>query len=224
MQHGDVNVAKFIASKSDPELRRCIAESDVVCADGMGIVFACRLLAIPVPERVTGIDLMMAIIEVCAREGFRPYFLGARQDVLDKAMHEVLCRHPQLKIAGWRNGYFAPQDEAKIVAEIRATGADCVFVGISSPIKEAFLNRHRNALGAPVQLGVGGAFDVLAGHVSRAPRWMQRIGLEWLFRLIQEPRRLTARYLTTNTRFLFLVVAAAARKCIPVGLSQWVSR
>ena len=214
-QHGDINVAKFISCRSDPELLRCTAESDVIFADGMGILLACRVLNIPAPERVPGIDVMMGVIEACAREGFRPYFLGARPEVLEKAVQQLCRRYPTLEIAGWRDGYFKPEDEAQIVAEIRSARADCLFVGISSPIKEQFLNRHRDALNTPVQLGVGGSFDVLAGYVQRAPRWVQRMGFEWMYRLLQEPRRLAARYLSTNTKFLFVVSGAIVRRHLP---------
>lgn len=220
LQHGDVNVAKFVSFKSDPELRRYTAESDVICVDGMGIVWGCRLLGIKVPERVTGIDYMMQILEVCAREGFRPYFLGAKQDVLEETIAEVRRRHPALELAGWRNGYFRQDDEAGIVADIKAARADCIFVGISSPMKERFLNRYRDALGVPVQLGVGGSFDVLAGRVLRAPLWIQRAGFEWLWRLAQEPRRLAWRYATTNAQYIALVAVAVLRRVPPKRLLE----
>ncbi len=211
LQHGDVNVAKFVGFKSDPELRRCTEESDIICADGMGIVWGCQLMGVPIRERVTGIDLMIKVIEVCAREGFRPYFLGARQDVLEQTIAEVRRRHPAIEIAGWRNGYFGPKDEQRIVDDIRASGADCLFVGISSSKKEIFLNRYRDALNVPVQLGVGGSFDVLAGRVRRAPPWVQNAGFEWLFRLAQEPDRLWRRYLTTNVQYGGILASAFAR-------------
>jgi N-acetylglucosaminyldiphosphoundecaprenol N-acetyl-beta-D-mannosaminyltransferase len=212
LQHGDVNVAKFVSLKKDPELRGFIAESDMVCADGMGIVWGCRLMGLSVPERVAGIDLMTGVIEVCAREGFRPYFLGARPEVLEKAIAELRRRYPSIAIAGWRNGYFQPEDEAKIVADVQASGADCLFVGITSPMKERFLKRYRDALNVPVQLGVGGSFDVMAGVIRRAPHWIQKLGLEWLFRFAQEPRRLGWRYLTTNTQFAGIFAVSFTRK------------
>lgn len=214
LQHGDVNVAKFIDFRSDPELYRCTAESDIVCPDGMGIVWGCQLLGLPIRERVTGIDLMMRVIEVCAQTGFKPYFLGARQAILERAIAGVQARYPGLTVAGWRNGYFRAQDEPGIVAEIRSSGADCLFVGISSPMKERFLNRYRDAVGVPLLIGVGGAFDVLGGHVPRAPAWMQRYGLEWLFRLANEPLRLGPRYVRTNTQYLAILLFALARSAL----------
>lgn len=214
LQHGDLNVAKFIDSRRDGNLRRSINESDVICADGMGIVWGCKLLALPVRERVTGIDLMMGVLELCAYQGYRPYFLGAKQPVLEGVIGEVRRRYPQIEIAGARNGYFGSHEEECVVRDIRASGADCLFVGIASPIKEIFLNRHRDRLGVPLQLGVGGSFDVLAGCIPRAPIWMQRSGLEWLFRLWREPLRLGPRYLRTNTQYVIILAFALARNVL----------
>ncbi len=214
LQHGDLNVAKFIDSRRDSDLRRSINESDLICADGMGIVWGCKLLGLPARGRVTGIDLMMGVLDVCAREGFRPYFLGAKQPVVEGVVDEVRRRYPQIEIAGARNGYFGPHEEPSVVDEIRASRADCLFVGIASPIKEIFLNRHRDTLGAPLLLGVGGSFDVLAGYIPRAPIWMQRSGLEWLYRLSREPLRLGPRYLRTNIQYLLILALALARNAL----------
>ena len=206
LQFGDINVSKLVDMQADAELRRCCEESDIVCADGMGIVWGCRLLGVPVKERVPGIDLMSAIVGACAKHGFRPYFLGARQSVVEDMVARLKIEHPRLEIAGYRNGYFDASDEPAIVAEITASGADCLFVGISTPIKEKFMNRYRDDLRVPVQMGVGGSFDVLSGHIRRAPAAVQRIGLEWLFRLAQEPRRLARRYYVSNSKFFFMLV------------------
>jgi len=205
LQFGDVNVSKLIDMQGDADLRRYVDESDVVCADGMGIVWGCRLLGVPVAERVTGIDLMSDVIGLCERENFRPYFLGATEKVVNDLVATLKARHPGLKIAGWRNGYFCPADEAGIVADIRSSGADCLFVGTTSPHKERFLNRYRDELGASVQIGVGGAFDVLSGNLKRAPKTVQKMGLEWVFRLVQEPRRLAGRYYSCNSKFIVML-------------------
>lgn len=216
LQHGDINVAKFVEMTHDPELRRYVAESDVVCVDGMGIVWASRLLGLNVPERVPGIDIMSALVAHCAENRFKPYFLGARQDVLVEMMAVYQARFPNLEIAGSRNGYFKPDDEAQLVEDIRLSGADCLFVGITSPIKERFLFRHRDQIGVPVLVGVGGAFDVLSGRIPRAIPWMQNSGLEWLHRLMQEPRRLAPRYFYTNMRFAGLL----AKELIKTRVAQ----
>jgi N-acetylglucosaminyldiphosphoundecaprenol N-acetyl-beta-D-mannosaminyltransferase len=212
LQHSDINVAKIVQMAGDPLLRDDVTESDLICVDGMGVKWACRLLGISVPDRVTGVDLMMQSFSLCEKEGFRPFLFGARQDVLDKMVEVLSQTHPDLQIAGSRNGYFRQDDEAEIVAQIRASSADCLFVGITSPIKERFLRKYRDDLEVPFLVGVGGSFDVVAGKVQRAPPFMQKIGMEWLFRVIQEPRRLFWRYLKTNLTFAAMVARGALRR------------
>lgn len=212
LQHCDINVAKIVQMESDPVLRSDVAQSDLICVDGMGVIFACHLLGVAVPERVTGVDLMFQTLSMCEREGFRPFLLGARQDVLDKMIAVLKQTYPKLQIAGARNGYFLQAEEADIVAEIAGSNADCLFIGITSPIKERFLRNHRDALCVPFQVGVGGSFDVAAGKVRRAPIFLQKIGMEWLFRVIQEPRRLFWRYLSTNAKFLGMVFRELLRR------------
>jgi len=212
LQHSDVNVAKIVQMASDPVLQADVLESDLICVDGMGVRWACKPLGIAVPDRVTGVDLMMQSFALCEKEGFRPFLFGARQDVLDKMIDVLRQTHPDLQIAGSRNGYFKPDDEAEIVTQIQASGADCLFVGITSPIKERFLRKYRDDLDVPFLVGVGGSFDVAAGKVKRAPVLMQKLGMEWLFRVLQEPRRLFWRYLKTNLTFAAMVARAALRR------------
>lgn len=212
LQHSDVNVAKIVQMADDPQLRDDVLQSDLICVDGMGVRWACKPLGLGLPDRVTGVDLMMQSFTLCATEGFRPFLFGARQEVLDKMVKVLSKSHPDLNIAGTRNGYFKPDDEADIVAQIKASGADCLFVGITSPIKERFLRKYRDEFDVPFLVGVGGSFDVAAGKVKRAPIWMQKIGMEWLFRVLQEPRRLFWRYLKTNLQFAVMVVRAAVRR------------
>lgn len=214
LQHVVVNVAKLITMRRDPELYRDVVESDVINADGMGIVWGARLLGLPVPGRVAGIDLMERLLELCARRGYRPYILGARPEVLGRAVARIQERHPALRLAGWRDGYFQPFEEDGVVDAIRASGADCLFVAISSPTKERFTRRHRDRLGVSFLMGVGGAIDVVAGLTRRAPRWMQSAGLEWLFRLGQEPKRMWRRYVTTNGAFAVLLLQELVRSHI----------
>lgn len=211
LQHVVVNVAKLISMRRDPELRRDVVESDVINVDGMGIVWGARLLGLPVPGRVAGIDLMERLLELCARRGYRPYILGARPEVLGQAVARIQERHPTLRLAGWRDGYFKPAEEEDVVEAIRASGADCLFVAISSPTKERFTRRHRDRLDVSFLMGVGGAIDVVAGITRRAPPWMQSAGLEWLFRLGQEPRRMWRRYVTTNGAFAVLLLQELVR-------------
>jgi N-acetylglucosaminyldiphosphoundecaprenol N-acetyl-beta-D-mannosaminyltransferase len=200
-QHVALNVAKFMKLRHDPDLRRDVVESDIVGVDGMGIVWGARALGVRVPERVAGVDLMQALLVVCAREGFRPYLFGARPDVLETAVARVMQRWPRLRLAGYRDGYSGARDEAAAVTAIRESAADCLFIGMPTPHRERFLHAHRYQLGVPFIMGVGGGIDVLAGHVARAPAPIQRVGLEWLYRIYQEPRRMWWRYLSTNVAF-----------------------
>lgn len=212
LKHVVVNVAKLIGMRSDAELRRDVVESDLINIDGMGVVWGARLCGRPVPTRVTGIDLMERILELCAQRGYRPYVLGARQDVLERAIDRIRKRYPAIQFAGWRNGYFGREDEPGIVEAIRASGADCLFVAISSPTKERFTQQYRDQLGVPFLMGVGGSIDVMAGITRRAPVWVQKIGMEWLYRLLQEPKRMWRRYYTTNRAFAALLISELLRE------------
>ncbi|MHB2266470.1 WecB/TagA/CpsF family glycosyltransferase [Aliihoeflea sp. PC F10.4] len=208
--HCALNVAKLVKMRSNAALRNDVCAADIVGIDGMGIVWGARLSGIPVPERVPGIDLMLLLLDECARQGYRPYFLGATPDVVHRAATAARDRYPALEIAGLHDGYFAEADEKAIVEAINASGADCLFVGMPTPRKERFLATHRQAIDAFFVMGVGGSFDVLAGKVARAPAWMQRFGLEWAFRVIQEPRRMIGRYVSTNAMFMALMLRELA--------------
>ena len=186
MQHVALNVAKLVNMREDAALAADVANSDVIGIDGMGIVFAARCLGIPVRERVAGIDLFLQLLRVCAEDGFRPFFLGATKEVLDKAVEQAVRTHPALRFAGMRDGYFGPQEEPEVVKQISTSQADCLFIGMPTPRKERFLASHRDCLGVPFIMGVGGSFDVLAGQVRRAPVSMQVFGLEWLYRTYQD--------------------------------------
>jgi N-acetylglucosaminyldiphosphoundecaprenol N-acetyl-beta-D-mannosaminyltransferase len=206
-QHVVVNAAKIVQAQDDPDLARVIGECDLINVDGMAVVWAGRLLGRRVPERVAGIDLMDNLLARAAQCGWRVYFLGARADVAEELVRREQRAHPGLVVAGFRNGFWQPHEEHGVVEAIAATKPDILLVAMSSPKKEQFLSTHKARLAVPFVMGVGGSFDVVAGRVSRAPRWMQRVGLEWLHRLMQEPRRLAKRYVVGNTRFIVLVVS-----------------
>ncbi|HUD39799.1 MAG TPA: WecB/TagA/CpsF family glycosyltransferase [Streptosporangiaceae bacterium] len=217
---GMVNAAKVVTMRKDEALRAAVCDSGLVLADGQAVVWASGLLGAPLPERVTGIDLFTGLLARAERRGYRVYFLGAKADVLGAMVAEVTRLHPGLVIAGYRDGYFTPDQDGQVAAAIKATGADLLFIGISSPRKEMFAQAWGEATGAKVVHGVGGSFDILAGLVRRAPAWWQRHGLEWLYRALQEPVRLGRRYLTTNLAFMALVARAAAARLaggIPAG-------
>jgi N-acetylglucosaminyldiphosphoundecaprenol N-acetyl-beta-D-mannosaminyltransferase len=207
-QHMAINTAKLVAIQDDPKLRRIVDGCGLVNADGQGVVWASRVLGDPLPERVAGIDLMYALLALAERRGYRVYFFGARAEVLERALERIRRHHPRLQIAGARDGYVSRDEEPAVCSAIRASRADIVFVAISSPRKEYFLGEHGPTLGAPFVMGVGGAIDVVAGVTRRAPVLWRRLGLEWLFRLLQEPRRMFRRYAVTNARFAYLIGSA----------------
>lgn len=201
VRHTALNVAKLVKMADDPLLNEDVCGSDIIGIDGAGIAWGLGLFGIRGVDRVAGVDLFLNLLGLCARKGLRPYVLGARQDILERALAEAQRRYPGLCFAGSRNGYFSASDIPGIVADIRASGAAALFVAMPTPHKERFLNAHAASLGVAFVMGVGGSVDVLAGHVSRAPRWMQRMGLEWFHRMVKEPRKMAWRYASTNTAY-----------------------
>ncbi|MCH7343712.1 WecB/TagA/CpsF family glycosyltransferase [Pelomonas sp. CA6] len=204
-QHVVVNVDKLVKAQQDPELRRIINDCALINADGMPVVWASRLLGRPLKERVAGVDLFDALMVRAAHKGWRVYLLGAREEVVSRVQQLYQQRFPHLVFAGWRNGYWTPEQEPEVVRHITEARADLLFVAISSPKKEQFLGAHQAQMRIPFAMGVGGSFDVAAGQVSRAPRWMQRCGLEWFYRFLQEPRRMFRRYFIEDMAFFGLL-------------------
>jgi N-acetylglucosaminyldiphosphoundecaprenol N-acetyl-beta-D-mannosaminyltransferase len=190
--------------RSDRALRRACEAGDLILADGMSVVWTSRMTGQDFPERVSGVDLMARLLEAGAPRGLSAYFLGAKAEVVTRLAEVCRERFPGLRVAGYRDGYFRPDHDAAIVEEIRAARPHFLFVGMPTPFKEVWCERHRARLDVPVIMGVGGSFDVLAGFVRRAPPWMQRIGMEWSWRLLMEPRKMWRRYLVTNTQFVVL--------------------
>jgi N-acetylglucosaminyldiphosphoundecaprenol N-acetyl-beta-D-mannosaminyltransferase len=207
LQIGVVNAAKLVNMRRDPDLRADVLACDMVLADGMAVVWASRVLGCELPERVAGIDLMFAMLERGSRHGYRIFCLGATQEVLDGVLAVFGRDYPGVVIAGSHHGYFSQPEEASVAAQIAASKADILIVAMTSPRKEQFIARWGGSLGVTVCHGVGGSFDVVAGKVQRAPAAWQRLGLEWLYRVKQEPRRLWRRYLVTNTMFVSLVLS-----------------
>jgi N-acetylglucosaminyldiphosphoundecaprenol N-acetyl-beta-D-mannosaminyltransferase len=190
--------------RRDPELARICRAGEIIVADGMPVVWALRASGQSTPERVAGVELMEHLLAAADTHGLRAYFLGARPHVVSALVERCRARYPGLEIAGYRDGYFGPDEDSNIVEEIRASGAHMLFVGMPSPFKETWCDRHLKRLQVPVILGVGGSFDVLAGYIRRAPRWFQSLGLEWFWRLMMEPRKLWKRYLLSNSEFIWL--------------------
>ncbi len=202
-----VNAAKIVKARRDPHLARIIQEAHFVGADGVPIVWASRILRQPLPGRINGTDLMDRLIVLAAEKGHRVYFLGAKEEVIANAVDLLKETHPGLQVAGFRHGYFKTAAEEKaVVADISASGADILLVGMSTPMKEEWVRRNFKDLDVSVIHGVGGSFDILGGLTKRAPEWMQETGLEWFYRLLQEPKRMWKRYLVTNTIYVGLVM------------------
>ncbi|HNT38835.1 MAG TPA: WecB/TagA/CpsF family glycosyltransferase [Rubrivivax sp.] len=205
-QHVVVNVDKLVKAQKDPELRRIINECALINADGMPVVWASHLLGKPLKERVAGVDLFDALMGRAAARGWRVFLLGAREDIVSRVRHLYAQRYPQLVFAGHRNGYWEAEQEQDVVDEITNAHADLLFVAISSPKKEQFLGAYQAQMRIPFAMGVGGTFDVVAGKVKRAPLWMQRAGLEWFYRFLQEPRRMFRRYFIEDMAFVGLLL------------------
>ena len=203
--HVVINAVKVVNARKDKELMDSIVNCDIINADGQGIVWASQILSNPLPERVAGIDLMEELVKLAAENNYRIYFLGAKEEIVKSVVDRYAKKFGNQIIAGYRNGYFTIDEEPIIAKQISDSNADILFVAMSSPKKEIFLNAYKDVIKTSFIMGVGGSFDVVAGLVKRAPRWMQDWGLEWLYRIIQEPRRMWKRYLFGNSAFIYLV-------------------
>lgn len=206
IHHVVINAAKVVNAQKDEALRESIVSCDIINADGQAIVWASRFLGKPLPERVAGIDIMANLVKLAAEKKYRIFFLGAKEDVVKQVVEVYTKMYGKDIIAGYRNGYFTKDDEQDVAKQIADSGASILFVAMSSPKKEIFLNTYKNLIQTPFIMGVGGSFDVVSGLVKRAPVWMQQWGLEWFYRVIQEPRRMWKRYLFGNSEFIYLVV------------------
>lgn len=206
-QHVVVNVAKIVHMQKDARLAESVSACDIVNIDGMGVVWGARFLGHEVPERVAGIDLFERLLGLASETGDPVFFLGAEAAIVARTAEVLQAKYPALNIAGFHHGYFWDNEEA-VVDMIRESGAKLLFVAITSPKKENFINRWKDRLGVGFVMGVGGTFDIMAGKTQRAPRWMQNAGLEWFYRVLQEPGRMWKRYFTTNLAFAGMLLKA----------------
>lgn len=178
----------YQASK-DKKMQRVINEASLVTADGSGVVWASRQLGTPLKERVTGIDLVNSICEQSAKKGWRIYILGSAPGVADQAAENIMKKYPGCNIVGTHHGYFKEKEEREIIAEIKSKKPDVLFVALGAPKQEYWIVEHQEEIKVPVAMGIGGSMDVLSGNVKRAPKWMQKMSLEWLYRLLIQPSR-----------------------------------
>lgn len=206
IQHVVINAGKVNLMQTDPELTKIINDCPIINADGQSIVWASNYLGHKIPERVAGIDIFTELVKISAEKGYKPYFFGATQEVVETVVNKFKAQYPALEVAGYRNGYFNAQESTEIAEDIKKSGADILFVAFSSPKKEFWIKEHMGIMQVPFAMGVGGSFDVIAGKTTRAPKWMQNCGLEWFHRFIQEPRRMWKRYVIGNYKFIKLVI------------------
>lgn len=207
INHVVINAGKVVSMQTDKQLLESVVSCDVINADGQAIVWGARILGSHLPERVAGADLMQELVKLAAEKNYKCFFLGAKEDIVSEVVKKYTELYGSAIIAGFRNGYFNKEEEQNVAQQISESGAQLLFVAITSPKKENFMYAHRNLLSkVNFTMGVGGTFDVVAGFTKRAPKWMQDIGMEWFYRFAQEPKRMWKRYLVGNSKFIYLVM------------------
>ena len=204
------NAAIRVLEDNDPHLRRFYERSELVTVDGMAFVYLGRLLGCRFKEMTGGPALWYEILRRAAIKNYSVYLLGSTDSILQRAIAALQQRYPGLRIVGSYHGYFRPDEEDDIVQTIRRLQPHILMIGMSSPLKERFMEKNLWRMGVPACIGIGGAIDLFAGEARLAPMWIRKLCLEWLYRVYQEPRRLAKRYLQTNSRFLFLVAKEIA--------------
>ena len=212
IKHVVINAGKVVSMMKDKELFQNVLSCDIINADGQSIVWAARFLGKKIPGRVAGVDLMQELIKLASAKGYKCFFLGAGKEVLNIVVEKYSREYGPGIIAGYRDGYFSEAEEPEVAREIAESGAQILFVAISSPKKEKFLYKYDDVLRkVNFTMGVGGTFDIIAGITMRAPKWVQDLGMEWFVRLVQEPGRMWKRYLVGNTMFIYLVIRERIR-------------
>jgi N-acetylglucosaminyldiphosphoundecaprenol N-acetyl-beta-D-mannosaminyltransferase len=208
-------VHSLVESTKDPSLAAAFASAAMVCTDGMPLVWVARRRGAQKAERVAGPDVMLTLCDRGRTAGLRHYFVGGGPGIAERLVERLATRFPGLDVAGMSAPPFrplTPHEDDELADRINASGATVVWVGLGAPKQELWAADHEAGLDAPLVLPVGAAFDFHSGRVRRAPAWMRRLGLEWLFRIAMEPRRLLGRYVTTNVRFVYLIAC------------EWLSR
>ena len=199
-----VNVAILMMMRSDPRLKQYIDDSGLIVADGQPLIWLSKLLRKPLPERVAGVELVHELVNVASQENAGIYLMGATQDIVEDVAKKLSEQTSNAQFVGVQDGYFSHEESKARAQAIRESGAKLLIVAMGVPRQEQFLQDHWEELNVQLAIGVGGSFDVIAGRTKRAPQWMQTVGLEWFFRMSQEPRRLAKRYFITNSQFIWL--------------------
>ncbi|RCW43809.1 MULTISPECIES: WecB/TagA/CpsF family glycosyltransferase [unclassified Halanaerobium] len=198
------NSEMIVMSVDDKELTSILNSAYLSTPDGAGVVLAAKIMGTPLIERVAGFDLLSRLIEEFAEKEYSFYFLGSRPGVVDKAVVKLKRDYPQLNIAGYHHGYLDRELQEKVISEINKKNVDLLLVGMGVPLQERFIGKNIENLNVGAAMTVGGSFDVIAGEVNRAPLWMQKVGLEWFYRLLQEPSRFGR--MLALPRFILLVL------------------
>lgn len=215
------NVALLMWARRDESLRQVYRTCDLVTVDGMAIYYAMRLLGIPIKESVSASLLFFPLLDLAQQKGYGVFLLGAKPDVVQEAVQRLQMQFPRLRIVGWHHGYFDLKAADPIVDLIRQARPDILLLGMSSPLKERFVEKYLSTMQVPVSIGVGGMFDIAAGRARFASPLVRKLCLEWLYRLVQEPRRMWKRYLTTNPAFILLVLRELLRRKRPTLFPRW---
>ncbi|MDD6484276.1 MAG: WecB/TagA/CpsF family glycosyltransferase [Clostridiales bacterium] len=194
----------IMAAYRDEEFGKMLNDADLLTADGIGVVYASKILKKPISERAAGYDIARKVLEKMNYTDHKLFLFGGKPGVAEKARENLKRDYPELEIVGVRNGYFTEEEEPRIVEEINRSGADIVFVCLGAPKQEKWINAHKNELNVRVAMGIGGSLDVFAGTAQRAPEFFCRFGLEWFYRLIKEPWR--AKRMTDLPKFAATVM------------------
>jgi N-acetylglucosaminyldiphosphoundecaprenol N-acetyl-beta-D-mannosaminyltransferase len=202
-----INAGKMVLIHKNKELYNSVVSCDIISPDGQSIVWAGRFLGKHLHNRVAGCDLMQELVKLANENKYKCFFFGAKEVVIKKMVDLYSHKYGPDIIAGYRNGYFSKIEEPLIARQIVDSGAQLLFVALNSPTKENFLYEHAEILKkVNFTMGVGGTFDIVAGFTKRAPYWIQKIGMEWFYRFLQEPRRMWRRYLIGNSKFIYYVI------------------
>jgi len=200
-----INAIMYIMTQRDEAYLNLVRQADCVISDGYWLAFAARWFGHKDIHHIAIVPLVFALLDRLRTRRRRVFLLGTKEELVQKAAAAVAARYPGITVAGYQNGYFTPEDEPAIARRINESQADVVLVGMTSPKKEEWMIRNQPRIGAPVLIGVGGLMDIWAGVTAEGPMWLRQIGMMWLYRLIQEPRRMWRRYLIGNPTFVWLI-------------------
>lgn len=199
-----LNSEGIVLSKENKDFFKAVKKANYICADGMGILLAFKLFKISAPPRITGIDLLLKLCELSVKKNFKIFLFGTKENILQKAKKNLLKNFTGLQIVGTQNGYYKESDIANIITKINTANPDILFVALGMPKQEIWIANNIDFLNAKVLIGIGGSFDVISGKFKRAPVFMQKLALEWFYRLMQDPKRVIR---TFNSIFKFIFLA-----------------